>query len=146
MKKINTLFITATIVATAIFTSCSSPSEKVENADAEVEVAKEDLANAEYKYSVEVENFKKQTDEKITANERMIADIKVSMAKDKKYATAEYKKQIAAIELKNAEMKLRMNEYKEDGNEKWESFKREFNHDMDELGHSLNAFTVNSKK
>ena len=65
MKKINTLFITATIVATAIFTSCSSPSEKVENADAEVEVAKEDLANAEYKYSVEVENFKKQTDEKI---------------------------------------------------------------------------------
>lgn len=76
----------------------------------------------------------------------MIADIKVSMAKDKKYATADYKKQIAAIELKNAEMKIRMSEYKEDGNEKWESFKREFNHDMDELGHSLNDFTVNNKK
>jgi hypothetical protein len=28
----------------------------------------------------------------------------------------------------------------------WEKFKREFNHDMDELGKSLKDLTVNNKK
>jgi hypothetical protein len=27
--------------------------------------------------------------------------------------------------------------YKDEGKEKWESFKKEFNHDMDELGKSI---------
>lgn len=64
----------------------------------------------------------------------------------KKDLKASYEKQIAVLEEKNSEMKIRMSEYKEDGGEKWQSFKIEFNHDMDELGKSLKDFTVDNER
>jgi len=39
-----------------------------------------------------------------------------------------------------------LDSYKNDADSDWQSFKREFNHDMDELGHSLKDFTVDNKK
>ena len=68
------------------------------------------------------------------------------MAKDKKQAKAEYKEKIAKLEQKNTDMKKRMNDYKSDSQEQWESFQREFNHDMDELGNSLKDLTKNNTK
>ncbi len=43
-------------------------------------------------------------------------------------------------------MKIKMDNYKEDGKEKWEAFKSEFSHDMDELGSALKDLTVNNVK
>jgi len=145
-KKTNLTIIATAIFASTIVISCSSPSQKVENADANVTEAKQNLAEAQYVYAVEVENFKKETVGKITSNEKIIADIKESMANEKKEAKAVYQNQITALEQKNADLKNRIDEYKEDGNEKWQSFKREFNHDMDELGQSLKEFLVEYKK
>ena len=68
------------------------------------------------------------------------------MAKDKKQAKAEYKEKIAKLEQKNTDMKRRMDDYKSDSQEQWESFQREFNHDMDELGNSLKDLTKNNTK
>ena len=34
-------------------------------------------------------------------------------------------------------MKMKIGEYKMDTKERWESFKREFSHDMEDLGQSL---------
>jgi len=42
--------------------------------------------------------------------------------------------------------KVKISKYKNDGNEKWESFKREFNYDMDELGQSLKDLGENNVK
>jgi hypothetical protein len=39
-----------------------------------------------------------------------------------------------------------MKAYKNDADSDWQSFKREFNHDMDELGNAFNNLTVNNKK
>jgi hypothetical protein len=39
-----------------------------------------------------------------------------------------------------------MDTYKNDANSNWQSFKREFKHDTDELGQALKDFTVNNKK
>lgn len=145
-KKTNLMIIAAAIIASVIAYSCSTPLQKVENAGANVTEAKQNLAEAQYDYAVEVANFKNETVGKISSNEKIIDDIKKSMANDKKEAKEEYIKQIAALEQKNADLKYRIDEYKEDGNEKWQSFKREFNHDLDELGKSLKDFLVELEK
>lgn len=55
-----------------------------------------------------------------------------------------YKSRIDALELKNQELKSRLEAY-EKNQSNWETFKREFNHDMDELGVALADFTVDNK-
>ncbi len=55
-----------------------------------------------------------------------------------------YKQRIERLEQKIADLKTRMNEY-EKNQTGWESFKREFNHDMDELGSALKDLTVDNK-
>jgi len=57
-----------------------------------------------------------------------------------------YQKSIDTIEQRNNNLKLKMDSYKNDANSDWKSFKREFNHDMNELGHSLKDLTVDNKK
>jgi hypothetical protein len=43
-------------------------------------------------------------------------------------------------------MKDKMNGYKAEGKDKWENFKTEFNHDMDELGNALSDLGKNNVK
>lgn len=57
-----------------------------------------------------------------------------------------YQRNIDTIEQKNKNLKIKMDSYKNDVDSDWQSFKREFSHDMDELGKSLKDFTVNNKK
>jgi hypothetical protein len=58
----------------------------------------------------------------------------------------EYRERIAELKSRNEKAKERLNNYNDNNHEKWEDFKREFNHDMDELGNALKDFTVNNKK
>ena len=85
-------------------------------------------------------------EEKIDANEKSIAEFKARIAKEKRENRAKYEKKLAGLEQKNSDMKKKLDEYKEDGKEKWTSFKNEFSHDMDELGKALKGFTVKHNK
>lgn len=49
------------------------------------------------------------------------------------------------MEQKNKELKVKIDSYKNDVNSDWKAFKKEFNHDMDQLGKSLKDFTVDNK-
>lgn len=130
------------LIAGIAMISCNSASEKVENAESEVKEANENLVDANAEYLADVEKFKIETNEKIEANAKSIADFNARIALDKKAATAEYKAKIAALEMKNSDMKKKIADYKADGKDSWTKFKEEFNRDMDELGKSLKDFTV----
>ncbi|MES2618625.1 MAG: peptidase M23 [Bacteroidota bacterium] len=145
MKNKNLFLVAVATITSSLFVSCTSSSQKVENADANVTEAKQELAEAKSDYIAEMVIFKQETNEKIAANELVIADLKSKMSKVKKDEKAAYIEQIAVLEKKNTDLKIRMENYNEDGNDKWESFKREFNHDMDELGKSLNDLTVDNE-
>jgi hypothetical protein len=97
--------------------------------------------------SKEIEKFRSETNEKIKENEKAIADFKEKMSKEKQEVREKYDKKIAQVEQKNKALKKKLADYKE-GNEKnsWQSFKREFNHDMDELGKGIKDLTVNNVK
>ena len=137
-----------------IATGCQSSSEKLENANEKVAEAREDLQDAKEdanKVAVQVANaeqwkeFRTETEIKIKNNEIRIGELRAKIKKPGTAMDAEYAKRIDTLEQKNKELKDRMDNY-ETNQSDWEAFKREFNHDMDELGQAMKDLTVDNKK
>jgi len=151
-KTIFTLAI-AVGIAGATFTSCQSSASKVENAEDKLRDANNNAIEAKMNLDEtkqdsisEYQKFKKESDAKIEANEKSIAEFKARIATEKMENKAKYEESLLKLEQKNSDMKKKLSDYKEDGQEKWSSFKNEFNHDMDELGKAFNGLTVKNTK
>jgi len=146
MKKIIFSLTFTFIIAGVLFTGCNSPEEKLDASKENVEEAQQNLDEAKAEYAEQYNKFKLESEEKITANEKVIADLKVYSKTKKSEARIAYDKSIADLEARNEAMKVKVGVYKEEGNEKWQSFKDEFNHDMNELGDALKDLTKDNKK
>lgn len=146
MKKSIFIIASATLISGLVLTSCSTSSEKVENAEQGVTEANNALENANQEYLTDMENYRTETTTKIAANNQSIADFNIRIDKEKKEVKADYQKKIAALEQKNSDMKKRMDDYKANGKEQWETFKTEFSRDMDELGQAFKDLTVKNVK
>lgn len=134
------------LLSGVILASCNSPEKKVENAQNEVVEANKDLDKANQEYITDVENYRKETAERIAANDTTIADYKSRIAAQKKSLKADYLKKITALETQNSDMKMRMENYKEEGKEKWEIFKTEYTHDMETMTQAFRDLTVKNVK
>jgi DNA repair ATPase RecN len=155
MKKIIfILTVTITIMAGTIFTSCQSSIQKQEAAQAKVRDAKQDLnaAQKDAKAAAQVvataeewKAFRSESELKIRDNEIRITELNVKMKKPGEIFDALYAKKIANLEQQNKDMRARLEAY-EKSQSNWESFKREFNHDMDAIGQALKDLTVDNKK
>lgn len=149
MKKIiYTLAFTSFIVAGSIFSSCqtSSSTQEEENAQDRLDSAKMELKAAQTAVTdQEWESFKVSTNIKIRDNELRIADFKDKLSISEGKLNAVYIEKIDKLEKQNKNMKARVENYEKRQNN-WESFKSEFNHDMDELGNALKDLTVDNKK
>jgi hypothetical protein len=73
-------------------------------------------------------------------------EFKTRIASDKKEAKADYNKRIAELEQKNSDMKKKLDDYKADGKDKWEQFKKDFSRDMDDLGNAFKDLTTKKTK
>jgi len=153
MKNSIKLVVIPVFLAATVFSGCNSPEQKVDNARENVQDAKQELnteqanANAEAQKAASAEEwkvFKSETQLKIEDNEKRIAELKIKLKKPGKLLDPAYQKRIDALELKNQEMKSRIDAY-EKNQSNWETFKREFSHDMDELGMAIKDFTVDNK-
>jgi septal ring factor EnvC (AmiA/AmiB activator) len=174
MKK-SILFLTLpAFLMGAILTACMTPAQKVTHAKkdvaeakkdveeakgdvaeakedvakARVDVAKaqEDLDKANKEYLADIESYRKETLDKIVANDRSIAEFVAKIENEKEEEKAEYQKKISELRQKNNKMKDKMNEYKAEGRDKWQIFKSEFNHDMNELGKAFKDLVVKNTK
>ncbi len=145
-KKSMLTFAAAAFMATALTTSCSTPAEKVEDAQENAAEAKQDLDEANQEYMIEMESYRQAAIERIAANDKSTAEFKARIAKEKKEAKAEYEKKIAELDEKNSDMKKRLDEYKASGKENWEKFKAEFGRDMDTLGSAFRNFNIKNNK
>jgi F0F1-type ATP synthase membrane subunit b/b' len=146
MKKSILAIVASFFVAGAILTSCNTSAEKVENAQNNVKEANKDLDKANQEYLEDVENYRKETASKISANYQSIVDFNAKIEHETKKVKANYKKKITELEQKNTDMKKKMDDYKIEGKENWEKFKAEFSHDMDELGKAFKDLTVKNVK
>jgi len=50
------------------------------------------------------------------------------------------------LQLKNTELKLKIENYKQGASQKWELFKVDFNNDLDQLGKSISKMANNNLK
>ena len=154
MKKTIFIFIVTITMVGTIFTSCQTSIQKQEAAKAKVQDAKQELntaqkdANAAAQVVATAEEwkaFRNESELKIKANEIRINELNVKMKKPGEIFDAIYEKKITNLEQQNKEMRARLVAYgKSQSN--WESFKREFNHDIDAIGQALNDLTVDNKK
>ena len=152
-KTILNLALTTFIVAT-VLVGCQDKSKQEAEAKENVENAKENLDDAKAELSdarraateQEWQAFKDSTNATIKQNEIRIAEMKAELKKTGKTIDSEYSKNIQELEEKNKEIKNKLEVYKNDTNSDWQSYKKEFRHDMDDLGQSLKNFTVKDKK
>ncbi|MCB9299558.1 MAG: hypothetical protein H6566_02855 [Lewinellaceae bacterium] len=149
MKKIIFILVVATtFIAGIAITGCQSSTQKEEegtgmmndNDTQEGMNPMHEMNNTE-----EWEVFKSESEAKIKDIEIRIAELKVQMDKKGTALDEIYAKRIDTLEQKVKDLKKKMENF-DNGQSDWESFKREFNHDMDELGQAFKDLTVNNEK
>ena len=153
-NKFNYILLALVITTGMVLSNCQTSSQKVDKAEENVVDAKQELKEAvkdAQKEAVKVADnvewtvFKDHTTLKINNNQAEISELKTKMKSTGKTMDAVYVKKIEDLEQKNKDLKVRMDNYEKNQSD-WESFKREFNHDMDALGAALKDIVVNNKK
>ena len=133
--------------------SCKSSSEKVEDAKEGVKDANKNLNSVIKDSLTEVQKtanvaewkiFRNESQVKIKNNEIRINALKSSIKAKKFNDNSEARESIDSLEIRNKELVARMDNYNR-GKSDWETFKLEFNRDLDGLGESLRKFTVKNK-
>lgn len=111
MSKIK-LFSTSLTLGVLAIISCNDISKtKLETAETKVIESKEDLDTAKMEYDVELANYRTEATEKISANDKQLQEFKNNIANKKKMSDKEFQKKITSLEVKNADLKKRINEY-----------------------------------
>lgn len=154
MKTILFTLAIAMFVVGGLFTGCQSPTEKKQEAQEDLQEAREDLAEAQKEVSdsirraataEEYQAFKTEAEVKIKKNNERIAELRVKHSKPGKALDEYYESRISALEKRNRELREELDSYDRSRTD-WEEFKREFNHDMNELGKAIEDLFVDNKK
>ena len=154
MKKIIFTAVFATVITVTSLTSCTTSEQKVENAENKVQEAKNNLQEVKKDSGIAAQKvatanewkmFKNEAEATVKNNEIRITLLKEKMKNAGATAIAAYSKSIDNMEMQNHNLKLKIENY-EKNNSDWESFKTEFNNDVNKLGQALKDFTLNNKK
>jgi len=152
----NVIFILALVALStgAVLTGCQSEARRLGYELMNARLANMELTpkaslevSAALKNAVNMQDwkiFKKSSDFKIRDNDIRIAELKVKMQRRGKLPDPVYKKKLNTLENVNLEMKKKMVVYVGNQNE-WNIYKREFNRDLNALGQTLTALTVENK-
>jgi hypothetical protein len=122
-----------------------SERENIQDANRKGHDEKLNSKEAQRNSAFEYQKFKKEADNKIRSNEQRIANLKTKIARIHSREKAEYQKNLRVLEQNNTKLKRKLTSYKEREQNKWMSFKREFDHDADEISDALKDFTIGNK-
>lgn len=132
------------ILAALSFTAIAQEDKKaaearkdVAEANKDVMEAKEDLREAKIDSAADFQEFKKASELKIAENHKQITALKSKKSNDTKAVRAKYDEKVLALEHKNNALKMQIRGSGITKTSKWTSFKREFNHDVNELGRAI---------
>lgn len=152
-KSILTLTVITFITAT-ILISCKPETKEVKDAEEKVAVARDNVQDAKdtlamAKQSATEEEwmaFRNSGDSIVRMNDLRIAALKLKIKNTGNNIDSTYQKNVYVMEVRNRNLKIKMDAYKNDVSNDWQSFKREFKHDTDEIGRALKDLTVDNKK
>lgn len=154
MKKSILISTIVACIAGTLFVSCKPSTTEEKESQEQVDIARDNLNDAKDSLAVarkeatekELEAFRNSGDSIIGINNLKIARLKLKMKETGKSIDATYQKNIDILEQKNQDLQVKMDTFKNDANSDWQSFKREVQHDTDEIGKALKDLTINNKK
>ncbi len=141
-------------VSAGLNSSCDSAAKKEEAAQAQLQTATADLKTAQANSSAEAQkiadaeewtSFKEANQNEIRANNTRIEVLRSHLKEPGIKHDKEYLKKVVDLEDRNRALQKRIDTY-DAAHSDWAAFKREFSHDMSELGKSLEDFGVDNKK
>ena len=137
-NKISTLAFTIMMIA-------ASTATFGQNKKTETETQK-DLRLAKTDSLEDYKKFKTDAEMRISENDKRIAKLKEKKSDESQEVKDKYNKKIQALEERNNKLKTKVKESENTPTSTWSSFKREFKHDMDELGNAIKDIGVDNKK
>ncbi len=154
MKKIS-LCLSLGYAMLIVFTiaACQSTQTKIDNAQEKVKDAKQDISdlNKEVKAdAVKVANtnewnaFRETTELQIKTNEARIAEIRVALSMPGKLFSEINDKKVEKLVKKNQDMRIKLESYEKDQTD-WDSFKKTYNDDLNELVADIATLTADIK-
>lgn len=146
MKPLILSISTTIMMAIISISAFSQQNEKAQEARKNIEDAQQDLIEAKADSAADYQNFKKEAEMKITENKKKIADLKLKKIKESKSVKTKYNSKVAILEEKNEALRKKIMEAGKTKTTAWSLFKKEFNHDMDELGLAIKDLGVNNVK
>jgi len=137
------------LVAIVVDTPVESPAKKVQDVRENLNEARENLIKAREAVAQalldSVQNFKNESYERNIKNGRIIAEFRNMIPSAKNELISKYYTRIDELELKNYEIKNKIEAYIFEGKCKWISFKNEYRHDMCSLEKSIKDFSIESE-
>ena len=143
---------TKTLIVTSLFgitlISCNQNSESgISEARKDVIESEKEVNEATEAYNTEVKNYKLDQEKTFIDNEEKIADLKERRTDVNTGKRTKYDEKINELENKNNTLREKIDNTGYESKERWESFKSEFNHDMNALGESVkDLFKDNVRK
>jgi TRAP-type mannitol/chloroaromatic compound transport system substrate-binding protein len=137
-QKIYVLALTM-FIAGILFTACNSSDKKSANKQDTLTVEQKTIKQSMRDSVVQLE---KRTEEIVNANEKNISDLKDKLANQNMEVKTKYEKKLEELDQKNSDLKIKLEEYKEDGTDKFEKFKTEYLNEIDEIGKSIKDLTA----
>jgi predicted nucleic acid-binding Zn-ribbon protein len=116
----------------------------MKEANENLEEANRDLIQAKIDSTTEYIAFKNEVEINIANNKKSIAELRAKKWSSSTKAEEKYTKQINKLEKRNENLELSINKANYTNSTKWDSFKREFKRDMQELGQALKDLAVNN--
>lgn len=143
-----------TVMTATVLIGCQTSAKKEDEAKDNIADAREDTEDAKENLMVakkvataeEWRKFKEETNRRISENKIIITELKAKIKNTGSSIDVMYAKKIDELEQKNKGIKIKVDSYKNDTSDDWESFKREYNHNMDQLSQALKNLTVENKK
>jgi hypothetical protein len=141
------------MIPVLLVTGCTSSTSKTDEAREKAGAAQQNLTselNDSAKKALRLADeaewnaYKADAEVKITKNKATIAALKKDIKTMGNSKKENYEKSVLVLEKQNEGMESRISVYEKE-HSNWESFKREFSHDMDGLGNALKDFFINNK-
>jgi Ni/Co efflux regulator RcnB len=116
--------------------------ENLKEEKKDVVVAKKDLKVAQKDSISEYQKLTKESEVKFKSNEKCITDLRAAITKSNSKAQATNQKKVSLLEEKNNNLRKELADYKVLGQTQFNTFKTEFNRDLDQLAKELKDFKI----
>jgi hypothetical protein len=94
----------------------------------------------------ERDQFRADLNKRIEKNKKDIRSLKSEAQNQKENNRKKYNDAITDLGKRNDRLLMKLGDYKDDSKDNWQNFKREINHDIDELTNAITDLMTTSKK